>query len=581
MTTKITLGLSAARHDGSACILKDYKLVAAVQLERLTRIKTDGDRIPTEAIDEVLRITGLSKSDITHISLSRNRFPSQWFDFSYRNLAYKAKRVFEAGQRNIIGRDHILTMTKECRRASTTDAITLFNSERFLSDNGFSAKTQVAFYDHHYAHVLPCLFHNPEWKDALLYSADGGGDTGFYSFRYFDGQKIHHHFGGEEWVLKDAPASSLAFAYGTATQALGFKINRHEGKLTGLAAYGKPTLLDQLLARFSIQDDGQIVSTFESHGVMREWIFDLCKNVDRENVAASFQELLHILVPQSIQKLLTIFPTKNIGLSGGLFANVRLNQVIAETCDLDSIFIYPAMSDAGLCTGGALQNLLESDGLETWLSHRETCENLYLGGNYDQAADTYFDSIESFKKIEGDTIALTVDALANGDAIAIYNHGMEFGPRALGARSVIASPHDHDINRSLNERMERSEFMPFAPYVRDVDADEVFHLPNAFHYPARFMTITCQVKDEWKEKIPAVVHIDNTARPQIIFRKDNELYYDILTAFKEKTGLPVLINTSFNVHEEPIINSPEECARALIDNRVDGVVTANGLYKIK
>lgn len=158
---------------------------------------------------------------------------------------------------------------------------------------------------------------------------------------------------------------------------------------------------------------------------------------------------------------------------------------------------------------------------------------------------------------------------------------MEFGPRALGARSVLASPHDKEINHSLNLRMERSEFMPFAPYVRDIDAQEVFNLPESFMEAAKFMTITCTVKDAWKDRIPAVVHIDNTARPQVITREENKLYYDILTAFKESTGLPVLINTSFNVHEEPIINTPAECARALIDDRVDAVVTEQGFYRLK
>lgn len=581
MKKRITLGLVLGGHDASACVFDGYKVLAAVQLERLTRIKTDGGRVPTEAIDEVLRITGLSKADVTHVSMSRDCFPYRWFDFSGRPMLYRLKRKLEYGVRKIMGKDYRLTITKESSRASTTDVIRLFDTRRFLQDSGFRPETVVSFYDHHYAHVLPCLFHNPDWENALLYSADGGGDTGYYSFRFFDGKSIECMFGGEEWVLKVPPPSSLALAYGWATVALGFRMLRHEGKLTGLAAYGKPTLLDKLLAKFRVEDDGEITSDFSTRRELRDWVLALCKGVCREDVASSFQELLHVRVPESIQKLLSRHPTKNLGLSGGLFANVRLNQVIAEKCDIDRLFIYPAMSDAGLCTGGVLQNLLEADGMETWLSHRHRCENLYLGGNYDDSVDAYFESVEDMERIDGDPIAQTVAAMVAGDAVAIYRHGMEFGPRALGARSVMASPHDNDINRSLNERMERSEFMPFAPFVRDVDADEVFHLPESFHYAARFMTITCQVKDEWRDRIPAVIHVDGTARPQVIFREDNELYYDILSAFKAATGLPVLINTSFNVHEEPIINSPAECAKALLDNRVDGVVTAKALYRRK
>ena len=578
---RLILGIAAARHDGSACIYEDYKLLAAVQLERITRIKTDGDRIPYEAIDEVLRIANLKKSDISHICLSRNRFPYKWFDLSVCKLSYRIKRWFESSVRKVVGKDFILTSTKECRRVGTTDVLSLFNTNRFLTDIGFEPETTLSFYDHHYAHVLPCLFHNPEWQDALLYSADGGGDTGFYSFRYFNGKEIIHDFGGEEWLMKATPISSMAFAYGTATIALGYKMNRHEGKLTGLAASGKPTLLKDLSKQFSVQEDGQIISSFQSQREMQDYIFELCKGADPEDVAASFQELLHVFVPKSINRLLDRFPTKNIGLSGGLFANVRLNQVIAENCPIDRILIYPAMSDAGLSTGGVLQYLIENDGIEDWLKHRKLCEHLYLGGNFNGRIDEQFQNDPLIIKEHGKPIELTVEALRKGDAVAIYSEGMEFGPRALGARSVIASPHDKEINISLNERMERSEFMPFAPYVREVDAEEVFHLPESFLYPSRFMTITCQVKEKWKDKIPAVVHIDNTARPQIISREQNVLYYDILTEFKEKTGLPVLINTSFNVHEEPIINTPKECLKALLDNRVDAVVTEYGLYRMK
>lgn len=578
---RLILSIAAARHDGSVSIYEEYNLLASVQLERLTRIKTDGDRIPTEAIQEALEIAGIQKSNISHVCLSRNRFPYEWFNFSQFPISYRFKRWIEASLRKLAGKNHILTSTKECRRAGHTDVLSIFKKKRFLADNGFSEDAHLFFYDHHYAHVLPCLFHNPEWQDCLLYSADGGGDTGFYSFRYFNGKTIEDIFGGEEWVLKDAPIASLAFAYGTATIALGYKMNRHEGKLTGLAASGEPTLIEALKQKFSVQDDGQIASTFTSIKDMQQYILRLCEGVAPENVAASFQQLLHVLVPQSINQLLNRYPTKNLGLSGGLFANVLLNQVIAENCPIERIFIYPAMSDAGLSSGGALQHLLENDGIEEWLKNRNRCKNLYLGKNYNGIIDEYFTQSDRIVKDSGEPVKQTIEALKNGDAVAIYNLGMEFGPRALGARSVLASPHDKEINHSLNLRMERSEFMPFAPYVRDIDAQEVFNLPESFMEAAKFMTITCTVKDAWKDRIPAVVHIDNTARPQVITREENKLYYDILTAFKESTGLPVLINTSFNVHEEPIINTPAECARALIDDRVDAVVTEQGFYRLK
>jgi carbamoyltransferase len=158
---------------------------------------------------------------------------------------------------------------------------------------------------------------------------------------------------------------------------------------------------------------------------------------------------------------------------------------------------------------------------------------------------------------------------------------MEYGPRALGARSIIASPADNDINDDLNKRLDRSEFMPFAPYVLEEDAARVFEITDVNRYAARFMTITCAVRPEWRGKIPAVVHVDGTARPQIVRDSDNPLFAAVLRRFRDATGLPVLINTSFNVHEEPILNHPDECLKALADGRVDFVVTKQAAYAAK
>ncbi|MEL6318161.1 MAG: carbamoyltransferase C-terminal domain-containing protein, partial [Pseudomonadota bacterium] len=180
---------------------------------------------------------------------------------------------------------------------------------------------------------------------------------------------------------------------------------------------------------------------------------------------------------------------------------------------------------------------------------------------------------------DDELIAQTADLLAEGKAIGWMQGRMEFGPRALGARSVLADPRSATINDSLNARMERSEFMPFAPYVAAEDADQVFELPAGARAAARFMTITCAVRPEWRERLKAVTHVDGTARPQLITREENPLYYDVLAEFKRRTGAPALVNTSFNAHEEPIINSPAECARALRDDRVDAVLTDHALWR--
>ncbi len=157
---------------------------------------------------------------------------------------------------------------------------------------------------------------------------------------------------------------------------------------------------------------------------------------------------------------------------------------------------------------------------------------------------------------------------------------MEYGPRALGARSILANPSRRETHDLLNRRLARTEFMPFAPVIRAERAAEVFDVDRLNAYACRFMTITCNVKPHWRERIAAVVHVDGSARPQVIARDANPLYYDVLAAFERESGLPVLVNTSFNVHEEPIVNTPAECARALTDGRIDFVVTTQGIYEM-
>jgi carbamoyltransferase len=177
-----------------------------------------------------------------------------------------------------------------------------------------------------------------------------------------------------------------------------------------------------------------------------------------------------------------------------------------------------------------------------------------------------FLDIDSFQRDSG----FRPDVVTIG---AIYTHRMEFGPRALGTRAILANPARRETHDLLNTRLERSEFMPFAPVIQSENAAQIFDVTNVNRRACRYMTIACDVRPEWRDRVPAVVHVDHSARPQIIDRADNPLYHDILGAFERETGLPVLVNTSFNVHEEPIVNTPGECIKALRDGRIDFAVT--------
>jgi carbamoyltransferase len=385
-------------------------------------------------------------------------------------------------------------------------------------------------------------------------------------------------YGDDRWLTKTLKETGLASAYGYATVACGFRMLRHEGKLTGLAAYGEPKLSDEMAAQFRFNDKSGLIETdFKNWAAMREKFLAICQGHDRETIAASIQKVAEDFTVQSVRWWLKRTGARRLALAGGLFANVRLNRLLAETLPLAEVLIFPAMGDDGLSVGCALAFLQQRDGTAAWLSHRHRLDDVYLGQDFENRIDATL-AAAGMKRLPGAPLETAVELIRAGKAGAIYAGRMEFGPRALGARSIIASPHDHTINDNLNKRLARSEFMPFAPYVLEEDASRVFEINNVNRYAARFMTITCAVKPEWRERIPAVVHVDGTARPQIIHDRSNPLFAGILRRFRDATGLPVLINTSFNVHEEPIVNRPEECLQALQDDRVDFVVTEHAVY---
>ncbi len=567
----LILGVHSGYHDACAVLHDDYRLVAAVAQERMTRRKTDGGRLPVEAIDECLAIAGADKRDVGAIVLGRGAFPARFYDH------LPLDRAVEAKLRRLLGKEKHKSMERECVRYRRTDSEAMFRVAPFLDALGLAPATALRFFNHHEAHALPCLFHT-DWDEALLYTADGGGDNVQYSIRSFRNGRIETLDGGDEALGAPMRVDSVGLAYGYATQALGFRINRHEGKLTGLAAWGRPVAAEAIRARFRVDERGIIGSDFASNAAMRDWLFALFQGLKREDVAASVQLFLEETVLDAVRRLLAQTGHRKLGLSGGVFANVRLNQRLAEELPVDEIFVYPPMSDQGLAGGGVLRFLLDRDGLPTWLANRYRLDHLYFGRDFGPEIDRAMAGDAAITRVEGDPVEAAASLLAEGRIVAIYAKGMEYGPRALGARSIMASPANAGVNDSLNDRLERSEFMPFAPFVAEHDADTVFALGRASAYAARFMTVTCATRPEWKGRIPAVVHVDGTARPQTIRRSQNPLYFDILAAFKARTGLPVLVNTSFNVHEEPIINTPAECLKALRDGRIDYVVTEKGLY---
>jgi carbamoyltransferase len=558
-------------HDASAAAFDDYELIAAVQEERLTRVKGWGDGVPWLAIDEVLGIAGWSRRDVDVIALGCGVFPARYLRFSLM------KDVYYTIERRL-GSEHLKRdIGTLARRRGIGDPNALFRADYFIDDNSFRTDVKIAFVNHHEAHALTALFYT-DWQDGLIYTSDGVGDNVSYSIRSLQGGKLECHHGAETELTASPRRNSIATAYGHATAACGFRPFRHEGKLTGLSARGTPSLAPELARHFRAGPGGLVESDFKSWRALERGVGAVFRGHDRETIAASMQKVAEDVIQDVVRHWLRRTGLRRLGLAGGLFANVKLNRLLAESLSLEEIFIFPAMGDDGIAGGNALAFLLHRDGLARWLEHRRRLGNVYFGRDFDGRIDECLGAASGIRRLPGEPAEVATGLIRAGKAGAIYVGRMEYGPRALGNRSIIASPRDHAINDILNKRLDRSEFMPFAPSVLEEDAERVFEITATNRYAAHFMTITCAVRPEWRARIPAVVHVDGTARPQIVSDEANPLFAAILRRFRDSTGIPVLINTSFNVHEEPIVNRPDECLKALVDGRVDFVVTRQAAY---
>jgi carbamoyltransferase len=568
---ELILAVHPGSHDAAAAVLSDYDLKAAVQLERLTRVKGDGG-CPDLSIDETLRIAGATRRDVDVLAVSRTDYPVQYFRH------FRGWRWLREQWKTHVKGKKLRYIPRETLRANSPNVEDFFDVASMRRDWGLRDDAVVHFYNHHQAHALPTLFYT-EWDDALLVTSDGGGDTVNHSHRHFANGEIKMIYGGDDCLTTPLPVDSLGHAYAAATRAIGFRDNRHEGKLTGLSAMGKPIYAEQIGKHFHVDPAGRVHSNFRKNREMFRLLRDIARSGRREDVAASIQKVLEDTMLTSVRCLLRRNPARHLGVAGGVFANVRLNRVLAEQLDIAEIFVFPPMGDEGLPVGGALSYLLKRDGIGRWLGQRRRLSDVYLGRDYSSEADSNLTATARIRRLSGDPVEAAARRLAGGEIGAIYTGRMEYGPRALGARSILANPCRREAHDLLNQRLDRTEFMPFAPVVPVEKASELFDINSVNEYACRFMTITCEVRPAWRERIAAVVHVDGSARPQTIARDANPLYYDVVSTFGRETGIPVLVNTSFNVHEEPIVNTPGECAKALVDGRIDFVVTQRAIYE--
>ena len=394
---------------------------------------------------------------------------------------------------------------------------------------------------HHEAHAA-LAYAWSGFDECTVLTLDGGGDEYFGSINHAKDGKIERIYS-----LRKDECEAFGMLYYYVTEALGFIPNRHEGKIMGLAAHGKDKgYFDDLF-----WNDGPMI---RAKGKREDMIVfnrlnKYAGKAIREDIAASCQRHFEKVIATWVHENLT---SRNLAVSGGCFANVLANMKISKM--VDRFFVAPAMMDNGLSIGAALCGF---DKIPV-----ERPKSMYFGPSTDP------------REKNQHSAELIAQAITKGSIVGLFQGKMEFGPRSLGNRSILADPRDASINDKLNTRLNRTEFMPFAPVILEEYAEDILEDYQVGVDNAPYMTSCWKVKDSWKSKIPAVVHIDGTVRPQVISRKTNPYYYDIIDEFRKITGIPVLINTSFNGHEDPIVCFNREADLALITGKIDKLVEA-------
>ncbi|MFC1709273.1 carbamoyltransferase [Candidatus Omnitrophota bacterium] len=606
----IILGISGLDLDTTVSIVKDGKVIAAVSEERITR-KKHQDGFPVNSIKQVLQISGLKISDIDlvsypffsggreifliacnflrHIPTSLHSIflknktyeklkevPAQdsYFDnfskFQSRKVLVKGVRksarsffIRYAGNASLISKISDFIFFIEWLICSTAmhircDHLLLTN----LKKMGLFKK--LIRVEHHVCHAASA-FYTSGFDRALVVTLDwhGSGLAGSISIADSNGIKR---------LRSIYYPDSLGMFYAHVTAALGLRINHHEGKIVGLAAYGDPDLLfDIVFDKFYCKEDEfRFILAHDKFFAHR-----LYSLFPPEHVAAAYQKVLEEVVVRLVKKYVRKYPIGNVALAGGVIGNVKLNQRISEISEIKKVFVHPGMGDMGAGTGAALYIASKHGFKDSY-----ELDNVFWGISFsEKEIEQELSNNNLLFKYEEEIEKRVAELLAAGKVVARFDGGMEYGPRALGNRSILYHACDPKVNEWLNNNLERTEFMPFAPATLYEYRHQCYKKIEKAEYAAEFMTITFDCTDYMKKVSPAAVHIDGTARPQLVKSDKNKKFCKILEEYRRLTGIPSIINTSFNMHEEPIVCTPGDAVRAFLRGHLDYLAIGNFLVK--
>ena len=552
-------------HDSSAALIVDGTIIADVQEERFNRLKHSAD-FPRKSIEYCLKEGGLnSMKDVDVIAWSGRAIPRK--DALILGLSYRKPEV------------HIKSAIKSLIRKQDAHQEKL---PIYFPDMTVSSNVNLFEVEHHLAHAASAYFTAKVKKEYLIFSIDGFGDDVCTSV-----------WMGKENSLKPlqklGKEASIGWAYSIVTEGLHWIHGDGEGKTMGLAPYGDPEVCKGMLDHLFPVLDGENVKTRTSYGPVDMWMFasshqwhleearsveELVKKYGKENVAAEVQRKLEEIILSYVEYWINKTGIRNIAFAGGLFLNVKLNQRIWEKRkDLfDEQHIFPNPGDSGLSVGAALYAYYQLNDFS-----ESTFTNLYLGPEFSN--ENIINTLDNCKipytrcKNASKTAAAM---LAEGKIIAWFQGRMESGPRALGNRSILMSPLKSENKDIINERVKyREGFRPFCPSLLFENKDDYF--VDSRDEP--FMITSFDVFDSQANNIPAVVHVDKTARPQMVKKESNQLYWELINEFGKITGHPILLNTSFNVKGEPIVCSPMDAIKCFYTNGLDALFMGDFLIQ--
>ncbi|MGB7283439.1 MAG: carbamoyltransferase [Candidatus Acidiferrum sp.] len=556
----ITLGINYSQmHDSSACLVRDGELVFAVAEERISRVKHDA-RFPQNAIRACLDFARVGAEELDEVCFGWQRPGAA---FRHDLSCYASGRMPATYMNGLNSTLYFLSMWHQSGGA-----------KRFAQIFGAN-KARMRFVDHHLAHALSAYSYSG-FDDAAVVVMDGRGAWEATSIWHGRDARLEH-------VLTIPFPDSVGYFYSEFTEYLGFQRNSDEWKVMGLAPYGKPgvdlgAFIEPEAAPYKVHARKLVASGTAAFAEMVR-LFGPRRIPESEieekhkDVAYAVQDACEIAMMSVVKMAIEKTKNRNVCLAGGVALNSKANGKIVASGMVEKIFVQPAASDDGVALGAALAPYLDNGGRLPMKEMRHA----YLGPEFDdQAIENALRTYKLKYARLNDVAASAAELLSNGKILGWFQGRMEFGPRALGSRSILADPRDPEMNAKVNNAVKfREWWRPFAPSMKKEAAGE--YLESASDSP--FMILTAQVRQEKRAVIPSVTHVDGSARPQTVEKEINPLYWRLIDEFGRRTGVPVLMNTSFNLRGEAIVHTPTDAIRTFFSSGMDALVIGSFLVE--